>query len=231
MLHDNLGHGHIQWHPPLIMHFTKSRPCYRTGPYYRLWLYQQISGGFNRTCSNGCGMPTEDADSFGHLVLFHLGTGICSNVEIVSQLTLWCLRTLDIEHASDHFFAWKRFLKESRLTISGDQDQGMSPPMRFGQGPSYSFFRFFSQSAMLHKKVCDEGTSTSSIVLPMVIGSYRRCSRCLTIFKAYIINFMHLLASRVCTLDHCSRRPDERFLLRSGSRDFSKRLTKLKIYL
>ena len=37
MLHDILGLDHIQWHPPLISHFTKSWPCYRTGPYYRFW--------------------------------------------------------------------------------------------------------------------------------------------------------------------------------------------------
>ena len=34
MLHDILGHDHIQLHPQLIGHFTKSRLCYRTGPYY-----------------------------------------------------------------------------------------------------------------------------------------------------------------------------------------------------
>ena len=30
---------------------------------------------------NGCGMPTEDAYSSGHLVLSHFGTCMCSNVE------------------------------------------------------------------------------------------------------------------------------------------------------
>ena len=30
---------------------------------------------------NGCGMPTEDAYSTGHLVLSHFGTCMCSNVE------------------------------------------------------------------------------------------------------------------------------------------------------
>ena len=47
MLHDILGHGHIQWHPSLIRHF--------------------------KDICNGCGMPTEDAYSSGHLVLSHLG--------------------------------------------------------------------------------------------------------------------------------------------------------------
>ena len=35
MLHDSLGHDHVQCHPPLIRHLTKSSP-YRTGTYYRL---------------------------------------------------------------------------------------------------------------------------------------------------------------------------------------------------
>ena len=38
MLHDILGHDDIQWHPPLIIHFKKSWPCYKTGPYYRFSL-------------------------------------------------------------------------------------------------------------------------------------------------------------------------------------------------
>ena len=42
MLHDILEHDHIQWHPPLIKHFTKSWPCYRIGPYYRFWRYYLI---------------------------------------------------------------------------------------------------------------------------------------------------------------------------------------------
>ena len=33
ILHAILGHDHIQWHPPLIRHFTKLWPLYRTGPY------------------------------------------------------------------------------------------------------------------------------------------------------------------------------------------------------
>ena len=31
MLHDILGHGHIQWHPQLIRHYTNLRTYYRTG--------------------------------------------------------------------------------------------------------------------------------------------------------------------------------------------------------
>ena len=53
MLHDILGHNHIQWHPPLIKHFTKSWACYRTGSYYRFWRYYLILGAFHRTFATG----------------------------------------------------------------------------------------------------------------------------------------------------------------------------------
>ena len=43
MLHDILGHDHIQWHPQLIRWYTNLRTYYRTGPYYGFWPY------------NGCG--------------------------------------------------------------------------------------------------------------------------------------------------------------------------------
>ena len=36
---------------------------------------------------NGCGWPTEDAYSSGHLVLSHFGTCICSNVETILSWT------------------------------------------------------------------------------------------------------------------------------------------------
>ena len=48
MLHDILWHDHIQWHPPLIRHFTKPWPYYRTGPYYHFWRYYLIPGGIHR---------------------------------------------------------------------------------------------------------------------------------------------------------------------------------------
>ena len=38
MLHDILGHDHIQWHPQLIRHYTNLRTYYRTGLYYRFFL-------------------------------------------------------------------------------------------------------------------------------------------------------------------------------------------------
>ena len=42
MLHDILGHDHIQWHPQSIRHYTNLRTYYRTGLYYRFWPYHQI---------------------------------------------------------------------------------------------------------------------------------------------------------------------------------------------
>ena len=36
MLHDILGHDHIQWHPQLIRYNTNLRTYYRTGPYYQI---------------------------------------------------------------------------------------------------------------------------------------------------------------------------------------------------
>ena len=36
MLHAILGHDHLQWHPPLINHFTKSWRCYRAWTLLRL---------------------------------------------------------------------------------------------------------------------------------------------------------------------------------------------------
>ena len=39
ILQDILEDGHIQWHHPLIRHFTHFWPCYWAGPYYRILLY------------------------------------------------------------------------------------------------------------------------------------------------------------------------------------------------
>ena len=54
MLHDILGHDHIQWHTQLIRHYTNLRTYYRTGLYYRFWPYYQILEVFIEHC-NGCG--------------------------------------------------------------------------------------------------------------------------------------------------------------------------------
>ena len=43
MLHDILGHGHLQWNPSLIKHYTNFWIYHRTGPYYQVWPYYQRS--------------------------------------------------------------------------------------------------------------------------------------------------------------------------------------------
>ena len=39
MLHDILDDDHLQWHPPLIRHYTNFWPYYSSWPYYRIWLF------------------------------------------------------------------------------------------------------------------------------------------------------------------------------------------------
>ena len=56
---------------------------------------------------NGCGMPTEDAYSSGHLVLSHFWTCMCSNVE--TNLSWICLVSgfLNFEHPSVFLFCFE----------------------------------------------------------------------------------------------------------------------------
>ena len=54
MLHDILGHNHIQWHPQLIRHNTYLRIYYRTGLKYRFWPYYRMLEVSIEHC-NGCG--------------------------------------------------------------------------------------------------------------------------------------------------------------------------------
>ena len=54
MLHDILGHDHLQWHSRLIRHYTYLRIYYRTGLLYRFWPYYRISEVSIEHC-NGCG--------------------------------------------------------------------------------------------------------------------------------------------------------------------------------
>ena len=86
MLHDILGHDHLQWHPQLIRHYTNFWTYYRTGPYYRFWPYTQIKGGFHRALQRVC------LANRGRLLLrtpgpVPFGTCICSNVETIHSRT------------------------------------------------------------------------------------------------------------------------------------------------
>ena len=85
MLHDILGHDHIQWHPQLIRDYTNLRTYYRTGLYYRFWPYYQILG-FLRT------LQRVRLANRGRLLLqipgpVPFGTCICSNFETILSLT------------------------------------------------------------------------------------------------------------------------------------------------
>ena len=88
MLHDILGHDHIQWHPQLIRHYTNLQTYmyYRTGPYYRSWPYYQISNSFHRTlqwvrlANRGCLLLRTPGP-------VPFGTCICCNVETILSWT------------------------------------------------------------------------------------------------------------------------------------------------
>ena len=85
MIHDILGHDHIQWQPPLIRRFTQSWPCYRTRPYYRFWPYYQILGGFHRTFATGatCQQRTLTPPDTWHSPIWDLH--ICNIETILSR--------------------------------------------------------------------------------------------------------------------------------------------------
>ena len=55
---------------------------------------------------NGCGIATEDAYSSGHLVLFHSGTCMCSNVETNLSWTCLVPGLLSFEHPSVLLFCF-----------------------------------------------------------------------------------------------------------------------------
>ena len=55
---------------------------------------------------NGCGMPTGDAYSSGHLVLSHFGTCMCSNVETNLSWTCLVSGLLNFEHPSVLLFCF-----------------------------------------------------------------------------------------------------------------------------
>ena len=64
------------------------------------------SAFFFQNICNGCGMPTEDAYSSGHLVLSHFGTCMCSNVETNLSWTCLVSGPLKFEHPSVLLFCF-----------------------------------------------------------------------------------------------------------------------------
>ena len=86
ILHDILGHGHLQWHPLLIRHYTNFWTYHRTRHNYQFWPYYQISGGFHRT------LQRVRLANRGRLLLRTPGpvqfeTCICSNFETILSWT------------------------------------------------------------------------------------------------------------------------------------------------
>ena len=82
MLHDILGHDHVQWHPQLIRHYTNLRTYYRTGLFLPILTLLPNFGGFLRT------LQRVRLANRGRLLLrtpgpVPFGTCICSYVETI----------------------------------------------------------------------------------------------------------------------------------------------------
>ena len=104
MLHDILGHDHIQRHPPLIRNFTKSWHCYRNRPYYRFWLYR-VPGYFHRTFGTGAvsKQKTLTPPDIWSCPIWDLHI---SNIEIILSWTCLYFQT---SAKATSFFIWLRF--------------------------------------------------------------------------------------------------------------------------
>ena len=96
MLHDILDDDHIQWHPPLIGHYTNFWPLLIWTLLPNLTFYLIVQG-FHRTYATGAACH---AYSSGHLVLSHFGTCMCSNVETNLSWTCLVCGLLNFEHPS-----------------------------------------------------------------------------------------------------------------------------------
>ena len=72
MLHDILDDDHVQWHPPLIGHYTTFWPLLIWTLLPNLTFYQIVQG-FHRTYPTGAACQQRTLTPSGHLVLSHLG--------------------------------------------------------------------------------------------------------------------------------------------------------------
>ena len=86
---DILEDDHLQWHPPLIRHYTNFWPYYWPGPYYRIWLFYLIARGFHRTFTTRAACQQRTLIPPYTWSLSHFGTCECSNVE--TNLSWTCL--------------------------------------------------------------------------------------------------------------------------------------------
>ena len=83
-----------------------------------IWLFAEFDiteYRFLLGICNGCGMPTGDAYSSGHLVLSHFGTCMCSNVETNLSWTCLVSGLLNFEHPSVLLF-WSLYELKSRIS-------------------------------------------------------------------------------------------------------------------
>ena len=119
MLHDILGHDHIQWHPRLISHFNKSWPYYQTWPYHRFWRYYLIPGGFHRTFAK---IAASQMRRLTPPDIWDLNSFLCFNLDH-SFLNLPCLRTFwdsNIPRYMYLYFAWDKITVIRRVFLRND---------------------------------------------------------------------------------------------------------------
>ena len=99
MLHDILDDDHIQWHPPLVGHYTNFWPLLIWTLLPNLTFYLIVQG-LHRTYATGAACQQRTLYSSGHLVLSHFGTCMCSNVETNLSWTCLVSGLLSFEHPS-----------------------------------------------------------------------------------------------------------------------------------
>ena len=108
MLHDILDDDHLQWHSPLISHYTNFWPYYWSWPYYRIWLFTPIVRGVHGTFATGaaCQKRTLTPPDTWSCLIWELQMFIC-----------W-----DLGHSIIHFttnswlFTWFDFLPKWLLS-------------------------------------------------------------------------------------------------------------------
>ena len=93
MLHGIMGHNHIQWHPPLIRHLSKSWPCYRTGPYHRSLFWEVSKGNLQRLRQS----------NRGRLLLQTL-VPVPYGLVLMLSLNLSCVRTFWVSNIPRYFY-------------------------------------------------------------------------------------------------------------------------------